>query len=57
LKITEAQVKGIIKKVFDTIDIKNRGALDIEEFREMLIFVKEDILFNTEHQYAEYEED
>ena len=29
----------------------------MEEFREMLIFVKEDIMFNTEHQYAEYEED
>jgi hypothetical protein len=43
--------------VYDCIDIKDRGALDIEEFREMLIFVKEDCFINSEHKYDDYEED
>ena len=32
-------------------------ALDREEFREMLIFVTEDIFNGKEHNFAEYEED
>ena len=29
----------------------------MEEFREMLIFVKEDIFINKEHRYGEWEKD
>ena len=57
LKITENQFKGVVKRVFDTVDIKGRGALDIEEFRELLIFVTEDIFIHQEHNYDEYETD
>ena len=57
LKIQEGQLKNILRRLFNTIDIKGRDALDMEEFREMLIFVKEDIFINKEHRYGEWEKD
>ena len=57
LKIQEGQLKNILRRLFNTIDIKERDALDLEEFREMLIFVKEDIFINKEHRYGEWEKD
>ena len=53
LKVTEHQLKHVLKRLFDTIDIKDRGALDREEFREMLCFIKEDICSDYEHGLSE----
>ena len=51
LKVSENQLKHILKRLFETIDIKGRGALDQEEFREMICFVKEDICSDFDHGF------
>ena len=57
LKINEIQLKHIMHRLFDVIDVKGRNALDREEFREMLIFCIDDIFSNKEHHYGEDEKD
>ena len=51
------QLKHVIRRLFDTIDVKSRDALDKEEFREMICFAKEDIFSHKEHKFGEEEED
>ena len=57
LRVTDKQVKHCLTRLFKTLDIKDRQALDREEFREMLIFVTEDVFTNKRHKWDEEEED
>ena len=53
LRVTDSQLKHTVKRLFDMLDIKGRDALDREEFREMLIFMVEDVFVNKNHHFNE----
>ena len=57
LRVTDIQLKHTIKRLFDMLDIKGRDALDREEFREMLIFMTEDVFVSRGHFWNEEQPD